>query len=1151
MNKCLCLVMLAFAASSSAASEIALDLRPKTVLRTKGVASLKAASVSAETGTLRQTVLDAGAATTGALAVGDVLHISVYDDVALTLTLVAREEAPLALASFQAEVSGANWRDAVVTETDAGLLVTATDPTSGRVYTIVSSEDCVTVREIDPHALSVTDGGVLVPELDTAGTGQTVAAAAVTADQSSTVVDMLVAYDLPAAAWANSNGGGVTNMAQQCVSRMNVVLANNGLDTSFRFRLVGVVTVEADGDGDLNGTLKKITNKTDAWASVAEMRDAVGADVVSTMIDTGSASGMVGYGWSLAKTNASDIASFSEHAFNVISVRAATHDHVMAHETGHNMGAGHADKQTTDPGPQSFSYSRGYYFKGTDDRAYHTIMAYDADGYGNTYYEAPLFSDPRNDWAGVAAGDETHDNAKVLKMTHSAVSQFRAQKVALSYDVFFSPESGSLFSDSVEVTLTPGKAGLEIRYTTDGTEPTATHGDVYSSPLTLTETATIRAATVMDGTAGPVYEATYYKSDLGAALNAPQLDWSTSADYPWTAQSTNTYDGALAVQSAALPKGPANQTWLSTTVTGPTKMSFRYKATMYMSAFGVLVGTNVVWKTSEQTGEWTLVEVDVPAGAQDVTFEYLQYGYYPDPTFCGVLMDDVRFDALSRPPQLLPATTTDESTATVFTNSLTVTLAPSGPDGQVFYTLDGSDPAGRTGVAYDGPIVLAQSTLLRAVESDPGKDTSVEVRGLFLERHALSAGEWTTDVKGAKAAAAQDGSLVCVMIANNRGCAWCQSFYNVAQSRTFLNWARENGVYLVEADKSLHADAATADAYFRKLRSSYGDSDFIACPTLYFALASAPDTAVAKGVARNDDSSAIGGVAYKGTVESLVAGFSAILSQNGITPTALSYPSTADVLGTTGVEWDNSSDVPWREAYPLKMRTGGLKDSTYESELTARVSGPGTFVFTYRTISAHTLNKFSFFVDGIQQFGLAYDGNGSHPTLSSETITNVVTSAAGATFTWKYDVNNAAYDYSICGALIFDVRWIPESVTRGDGSGNEILIPASWFTQNGLAPSGATAEELAAAADADSDGDGMSNWTEYVCGTDPNDADERLHCTISFADGSPVVDYAPKDGYLSGYRAVLKGKASLSDSQWTDAAPGHRFFKVVVERESD
>ena len=768
MNRYLCLALLMLAAASAVASEITLDLRPRAV-RTRGVAALRATQTEEEAGTLRQTVLDAGVASTGSLAVGDVLRLSVYDDVTLSLTLVAREEAPLARASFQAEVSGANWRDAVVTETDAGLLVTATDPASGLVYAVVSSDDRVTVREIDPHALPVVDGGVRVPELDAVQDGIPTTRSAASTDQASTVVDMLVAYDRPAAAWAKANGGGVTNLAQQCVARMNGALANNGLDAAFRFRLVGVMAVDADGDGNLNDTLDKVTQKTGAWAAVSAMRDAVGADVVSTMVDTGSAYGTTGLGWALEQTTASDMRNFSEYAYNVLSVRAAAQSHVMTHETGHNMGAGHADAQDSSPGPQSFSYSSGFYFTGTDKRAYHTIMAYNTDGYGNSYNAAPLFSDPDNTWAGVPAGDATHDNAQVLARTYAAVAQFRAQKVALSYDVFFSPEGGALFSDSVTVTLTPGKAGLAIRYTTDGSDPTATHGSLYTSPLTLTKTTTIRAATVMDdGTTGPVYAATYYKSDLGAALNAPQLVWNTSADYPWTAQATNTYDGTLAVQSAALPKGTVNRTWLSTTVTGPTKMSFRYRAKMYSSSFRVYLDSSVAWQTADAVDDWTLVEVDVPTGAHAVKFEYEQRGYYYDPTFCGIWLDDV--------------------------------------------------------------------------------------------------------------------------------------------------------------------------------------------------------------------------------------------------------------------------------------------------------------------------------------------------------------------------------------------RWIPEGVTRMDGNGNEILIPASWFEQHGLAPAGATAADLAAAADADSDGDGMGNWTEYVCGTDPNNADDRLRCTISFVDGSPIVGYEPQDGYLSGYQAVLKGKASLSDATWTDVTPQHRFFKVFVEK---
>ena len=107
MNRYPCLALLMLAAASVVASEITLDLRPRAVW-TRGVAALRATQTEEEAGTLRQTVLDAGAASTGSLAVGDVLRLSVYDDVTLSLTLVAQEEAPLARASFQAEVSGAN-----------------------------------------------------------------------------------------------------------------------------------------------------------------------------------------------------------------------------------------------------------------------------------------------------------------------------------------------------------------------------------------------------------------------------------------------------------------------------------------------------------------------------------------------------------------------------------------------------------------------------------------------------------------------------------------------------------------------------------------------------------------------------------------------------------------------------------------------------------------------------------------------------------------------------------------------------------------------------------------------------------------------------------------------------------------------------------
>jgi len=50
-----------------------------------------------------------------------------------------------------------------------------------------------------------------------------------------------------------------------------------------------------------------------------------------------------------------------------------------------------------------------------------------------------------------------------------------------------------------DLTLSNGTDGAEIRYTTDGSRPTITHGDTYSTSLSIDETTTIRAVAVKPG----------------------------------------------------------------------------------------------------------------------------------------------------------------------------------------------------------------------------------------------------------------------------------------------------------------------------------------------------------------------------------------------------------------------------------------------------------------------------------------------------------------------------------------------------------------------------------------------------------------------------------------------------------------------------
>lgn len=65
------------------------------------------------------------------------------------------------------------------------------------------------------------------------------------------------------------------------------------------------------------------------------------------------------------------------------------------------------------------------------------------------------------------------------------------------------------FTESTQVTMT-AESGAEIRYTTDGSEPSAS-STLYSGAVTLTETTTVKAIAIKDGVSSTVTSRTYTK----------------------------------------------------------------------------------------------------------------------------------------------------------------------------------------------------------------------------------------------------------------------------------------------------------------------------------------------------------------------------------------------------------------------------------------------------------------------------------------------------------------------------------------------------------------------------------------------------------------------------------------------------------------
>jgi len=222
-------------------------------------------------------------------------------------------------------------------------------------------------------------------------------------------IDLLALYT-PAAANAAGGADQLQAQIQRDVADTNEAFGNSRI--YINLRLVDTAQVSFSESNDLNTDLTWLRNNSGA------LRDNAGTDLVAMYVAPANPN----YG-GLSKTmvNPADPTNAQDKAFSVVVVPQQGGVSLgLAHEIGHDLGAGH-DAQTGGNG--AFSYSHGYRFSDGHGAVYRTIMAY-APGTPIRYFSS---ADPGVNYLGLPVGNANADNARTLNQTAPIVAAYRPE----------------------------------------------------------------------------------------------------------------------------------------------------------------------------------------------------------------------------------------------------------------------------------------------------------------------------------------------------------------------------------------------------------------------------------------------------------------------------------------------------------------------------------------------------------------------------------------------------------------------------------------------------------------------------------------------------------------------------------------------------
>ena len=322
----------------------------------------------------------------------------------------------------------------------------------------------------------------------------------------------------------------------------------------------------------------------------------------------------------------------------------------------------------------------------------------------------------------------------------------------------FTPEAG-IYSSPQTVNITTSTVGATIRYTTDGSDPTETIGMLYSAPITVNASQTIKAIAYLAG---------YNNSLVATASYVINIVVPTVANPVFTPPA-GIYDSAVSVVITSATPGASirytidgtNPSEISGTLyTDPiiVESSRTIKALAYLNGYensqvisspyfiNISVPTVATPTFNPPAGVYNSVQtVAISTSTADATIRYTTDGsdpgvgigfVYTTPItvattqtvkaiafktgFTNSLIGSASY-AITIPVVEAPVFTPPAGT---YTTPQSVVISSATPEAAIRYTIDGTDPSETVGLVYNGAIPVSSSQVIKAIAFKPGLTNS-------------------------------------------------------------------------------------------------------------------------------------------------------------------------------------------------------------------------------------------------------------------------------------------------------------------------------------------------------------------------------------------------------------------------------------------